>query len=99
MLILLQINVIAVDGHREQPDWSRLPVLVDYLREFYPDEHEVIGYEASPYPIMAPVVERAALGKLAGASLRPGMTLVVPPATEAEADQEMARRLGMEAGA
>ena len=99
VLVLLQINVIAVDDHREQPDWSRLPVLVDYLREFYPDEHEVIGYEAAPYPIIAPVVERSSLSDLAGASLRPGMTLVVPPATEAVADRTMARKLDIEAGA
>jgi precorrin-2 methylase len=98
-VVLLQINVIGVDDDPQQPDWTRLPVLVDYLREFYPADHEVIGYEAPPYPIVAPVIERAALGELAGASLRPGMTLVVPPAVEAPADRAMARRLGIEAGA
>lgn len=98
-LVLLQINVIAVDDDREEPDWSRVPVLVDYLQEFYPAEHEVIGYEAPPYPIMQPVVERTPLSKLATASLRPGMTLVVPPAVEALADRAMARQLGIEAGA
>jgi precorrin-2 methylase len=97
-LVLLQINVIGVEDDREQPDWSRLPVLVDYLREFYPADHEVIGYEAPPYPIMQPVVERSTLGELVGADLRPGMTLVVPPATEAAADRTMAQRLGMEPG-
>jgi precorrin-2 methylase len=92
-LILLQINVIGVADHREEPDWSRLPVLVEYLEEFYRTEHEVTGYEASPFPIMAPNVERVPLGKLAAARLTPGMTLVVPPATEAVADPTMARRL------
>ena len=95
-LVLLQINVIGVADHREETDWSRLPVLVDYLQEFYPAQHEVIGYEASPFPIVAPVVERRPLEELADASLRPGMTLVVPPAGEAAADPTMAQRLGME---
>jgi precorrin-2 methylase len=94
-LILLQINVIGQAGHLEQPDWSRLPVLVDYLAEFYPAEHEVMGYEASPFPIMSPIVERVPLAGLVGARLTPGMTLVVPPATEAAADATMARRLGL----
>lgn len=97
-LVLLQINVIAVDDDREQTDWSRLPVLVEYLAAFYPADHEVIGYEAAPYPIMPPVVERVPLGSLMSASLRPGMTLVVPPANEGVADREMARRLGLQAG-
>jgi precorrin-2 methylase len=96
-LILLQINVIGQAAHLEEPDWSRLPALVDYLHEFYPAEHEVIGYEATPFPVMPPVVVRAPLAALATAGLRPGMTLVVPPAEEATADPTMASRLGMEA--
>jgi uncharacterized protein YabN with tetrapyrrole methylase and pyrophosphatase domain len=95
-LVLLQINVIGQAAHLPQPDWSRLPVLVDYLREFYPADHEVIGYEAPPYPIMAPNVERVPLARLAAARLTPGMTLVVPPATNAAADPTMARRLATE---
>jgi uncharacterized protein YabN with tetrapyrrole methylase and pyrophosphatase domain len=98
-LVLLQINVIGVADHLEQPDWSRLPVLVEYLTEFYPATHEVIGYEAPPYPVVAPTVERVALSALADANLRPGMTLVVPPADEAAADPTMLRRLGFKVGA
>ena len=59
-LILLQISVIGQPAHLEQPDWSRLPVLVDYLLAYYPGDHEVIAYEASPYPIAQPIVVRAA---------------------------------------
>lgn len=98
-LILLQINVIAQPAHLEQSDWSRLPVLVEYLTEFYPADHEVIGYEASPYAIAKPIVERVRLTDLGSANLRPSMTLVVPPATQGVADPEMARRLEMEPGA
>jgi uncharacterized protein YabN with tetrapyrrole methylase and pyrophosphatase domain len=99
MLILLQINVIGQVTHLEQPDWSRLPVLIEYLEEFYPADHDVIGYQASPWAVAKPIVERVALSELASASLRPGMTLVVPPATQGVADPEMARRLEIDAGA
>jgi hypothetical protein len=98
-LILLQINVMGQPAHLEQPDWSRLHVLVEYLTEFYPADHEVIGYEASPYPIAKPIVERVRLAALGSANLRPAMTLVVPPATRGVADPEMARRLEIDAGA
>jgi uncharacterized protein YabN with tetrapyrrole methylase and pyrophosphatase domain len=94
-LVLLQINVIAVVDHVQQADWSRLPVLVDYLLEFYPPEQEVIGYEASPFPVVEPLIERVPLAHLVDANLSAGMTLVVPPATEAAADPTMARRLGL----
>ncbi len=63
----------------EEPDWSRLPLLIDYLRRFYPEQHEVIGYEASPYSVARPIIERVPLAELAAAPLTPGMTLVVPP--------------------
>jgi Tetrapyrrole (Corrin/Porphyrin) Methylases len=79
LLILLQISVIGQDSHTEQPDWSRLPSLIDYLRGFYPGEHEVIGYEASPYVVAQPNVERVRLLDLASAPLTSAMTLVVPP--------------------
>jgi len=94
-LVLLQINVIGQSAHLEQPDWSRLPVLIEYLTDFYPVDHEVIGYEASPYPIANPHVERVALAKLGSANLGQGMTLVVPPAVEGAPDPTMLRRLGL----
>lgn len=95
MLILLQISVIGQLGYVEQPDWSRLPVLVDYLCELYPPDHEVIGYEAPPFPILEPVIARVPLSRLANAELTPAMTLVVPPATEPTADPTMLDRLGL----
>jgi uncharacterized protein YabN with tetrapyrrole methylase and pyrophosphatase domain len=94
-LILLQISVIGVRRSVERPDWSRLPVLVEYLSGFYPGDHEVIAYEASPYPVAAPVVERMPLSNLAQADLATGMTLVVPPAIEPTVDATMRDRLGL----
>jgi precorrin-2 methylase len=94
-LVLLQVGVIGELGHIERPVWSRLPVLIEYLAGFYPRDHEVIAYEASPYPILEPTVERTPLAALATADLPAGMTLVVPPATEPGADPTMLERLGL----
>ena len=95
LLVLLQIGVIGQPAHLGQPDWSRLPVLVECLEAFYPSEHEVIAYEASPFPVAGPIVERAPLTGLAEAQLKAGMTLVVPPANEPETDPRMLDRLGL----
>jgi precorrin-6B methylase 1 len=95
LLVLLQISVIGQSAHLAEADWSRVPILVDYLRNFYPDEHGVIGYEASPFPIAAPVIERAPLSRLAAARLTAGMTLVVPPASARETDLRMLDLLGL----
>jgi precorrin-6B methylase 1 len=95
LLVLLQIGVIGQAAHLEQPDWSRLPLLVERLEAFYSPEHEVIAYEASAYPIVGPVVERVPLARLGEANLTAGMTLVVPPAREPEADPTMLARLGL----
>jgi len=70
-------------------------VLVECLEAFYPNEHEVIGYEASPFPLTTPLVERVPLSGLTEAKLTAGMTLVVPPANEPETDPTMLDRLGL----
>jgi precorrin-6B methylase 1 len=95
LLVLLQIGVIGQPAHLERPDWSGLPMLVECLLTFYPPEHEVIAYEASPFPIVGPVIVRVALSALADANLTAGMTLVVPPASEREIDPTMLDRLGL----
>ena len=93
LLILLQIGALAQLAHLDRPDWSRLPVLIECLEAHYPAAHEVIGYEASPFPIAGPVLEYVPLSGLADARLSVGMTLVVPPAAEPETDPEMLSRL------
>jgi uncharacterized protein YabN with tetrapyrrole methylase and pyrophosphatase domain len=93
LLVVLQIGVIGQTVHHDLPDWSKLPILVKYLTEFYPPGHEVIAYAASPYPLARPVVRQVPLERLAEAELTVGMTLVVPPATEREIDPTMLARL------
>jgi hypothetical protein len=94
-LVLWQLSVVGLAGWSPEPDLTRLPVLVDYLGEWYPPEHEVTLYEASPYPITEPRIERLKLRRLAEAAVTPMSSLYVPPAATAAADRDMARRLGM----
>src|SRR5205823_5754369 len=89
VLILLQIAVIGQPAQFTEPDWSRLPLLVERLEEFYPPTHGLIAYEASPFPLTGPMVERVPLSQLTAARLTAGMTLVVPPAREPEPDPTM----------
>jgi uncharacterized protein YabN with tetrapyrrole methylase and pyrophosphatase domain len=81
LLVLLQISVIGEPGAVDAPDWSGLPLLVEYLQEFYTPEHVVIAYEASPFPVLEPTVTHVPLVELPNADLTAGMTLVVPPET------------------
>jgi precorrin-6B methylase 1 len=94
LLVLFQIGAIGQSVHHDRPDWSNLPVLLEYLTGFYPSGHEVIAYAASPYPLTRPIVERAPLERLAQAELTIAMTLVVPPATTRDVDPTMLERLG-----
>jgi hypothetical protein len=46
----------------------------------YPDEHEAIVYEASPFPGLAPRTDSVPLARLDEVELTPRSTLYVPPA-------------------
>ena len=93
-LLLWQITVIGDPNAVAEPRLDNVPVLVERLVEHYPREHEVVVYEASPYPIAEPVIERVPLHGLPEAALTPLSTLYIPPATVREFDRETAVRLG-----
>ncbi len=67
-LILLQVGVVE----------SRAALAVA-LGRTYPASHELVVYEASPYPGIEPLVERSALAVLADARLSQRSTMLVPP--------------------
>jgi len=93
-LLLWQITVIGDPNAVAEPRLDNVHVLVERLAAAYPLDHEVIVYEASPYPIAEPVIERVPLASLPDAPLTPLSTLYVPPATVREVDRGMALRLG-----
>jgi uncharacterized protein YabN with tetrapyrrole methylase and pyrophosphatase domain len=94
-LILWQITVIGDLTALAEPRLDNVPVLVERLMEQYHGDHEVVVYEASPYPVAEPVIERVLLRELAAAPLTALSTLYVPPATVGASDAEMAARLGL----
>jgi precorrin-6B methylase 1 len=88
VLVLWQVSVLGRSDSVTDPDLTRLPLLVERLLELYPPDHEVIAYEASPYPIADARVRRVPLASLAAVDL-PGLaTIVVAPAQPAEAAAE-----------
>ena len=96
-LLLWQISVIgdatAVAASAMRMD--NVALLVERLLKDYPREHEVVVYEASPYPVALPLIERVRLDQLAAAKLTPLSTLYIPPASVRAFDPGVAARLGL----
>ena len=95
-LVLWQLSVVGADRWSPAPDVSRLGVLVAALVDVYGDDHEVVLYEASPYPVAGPRIERRPLGRLGEAEITPMASLLVPPLASPEARPDVARLLGFE---
>jgi len=97
LLVVWQIGAIGVLTYREGLLWSRrgLRVLTTELCRHYAAEHEVVLYEASPFPVCAPRMERLPLAKLGDAAVTLATTLVVEPGRAARADPRMLARLGL----
>lgn len=93
-LVLWQLSVVGRGDWSAEPDTSRLGLLREVLERSYPAEHEVVLYEASPYPIAGPRLERLPLRDLARAAISPMVTLFVPPAVPPARDAVLGRRLG-----
>ena len=95
-LVLWQIGVVGELGYASAPRRENLALLVDRLARAYPRGHEVIVYEASPYPLVAdPFVLRVPLEQLPDAQVPLLATLVVPPARRPRRDRALAARLGL----
>ena len=94
-LVLWQVGAIGVADFSRAETWTStgVAVLVEVLREHYPAAHQVVLYEASPYPTVPPVIERTSLARLARRRVAVRKTLYVPPVGEAPEDPAMARRL------
>ncbi|MGH7128559.1 MAG: SAM-dependent methyltransferase [Planctomycetaceae bacterium] len=80
-LLLWQAGVLGEASIR--PGMScrpeRLRVLARLLRRSYPARHPVVLYEAAPFPICRPHIERTTLGRLPGKRVLPATTLYIPP--------------------
>ncbi|MBA2383358.1 MAG: methylase [Actinobacteria bacterium] len=78
-LVLWQVGVVGQATHSAAGPPRALAALVDALLESYPPEHELVVYEASPYPGVAPLVVRVGLGALDASAVSHRSTVYVPP--------------------
>ena len=83
-LVLWQISVIGETVTTGTVNWDGLTTLATALAQRYGPDHEVVVYEANPFPIGQPLIERCAVRDLASASVTGMSTLYVPPAVVAE---------------
>ena len=95
-LVLWQVGVVGSARYSPRPDRAHVPVLVEYLCRFYPRDHEVVLYEASPFPVTPHVAHRLPLGRLAPDDVTAMATLFVPPSAAPVADAGMLARLGLD---
>jgi uncharacterized protein YabN with tetrapyrrole methylase and pyrophosphatase domain len=82
VLVLWQVSVLGHSDCVTEPDLTQLPLLVERLLELYPPEHEVIAYEASPYPVADAKVRHVPLAALTAADLPWLATIVLAPADQ-----------------
>lgn len=94
-LILWQVGVVG--GTRTTGEVRRLglSVLGERLGELYGAEHELVVYEATPFPVGRPMIERCAVRELADAGVTGLSTLFVPPKGVTPPDADMMARLQM----
>ena len=96
-LVLWQISVIGDTVTSGSVNRDGLELLANRLAELYGDHHEVVVYEATPFPVGRPLIERCAIEALPDAEVTGLATLLVPPSSEATPDPEMLDQLAARA--
>jgi uncharacterized protein YabN with tetrapyrrole methylase and pyrophosphatase domain len=79
LLILWQAGVVHERSHVLEADPARVESLAERLLEYYPEDHEAIVYEASPYPVGRPIIVHTTMSRLGEAGVTAASTVVVPP--------------------
>ena len=94
-LVLWQIGGVGVSTYFKKAFWSQsgLDYLTDRLLEVYPENHEVVVYEASPMPVCDARIDRLPLRDLPKATVSIISTLFVPPLAPVKPDNSMLGRL------
>lgn len=92
-MILWQIGVVGDESlKRLEPSEFGLAMLADKLSNFYPQDHEVILYEASRLPIMDYRSDKIELNQLVQAKVSTITTLVVPPLSNLPINREFCEK-------
>jgi len=92
-LILWQFTVVGQSRTTGTVNRHGLRLLADRLVELYGEGHEVVVYEASPFPVGDPLIDRVALKDLADAPVSGLATLFVPPTSAPSSDPDILERL------
>lgn len=92
-LILWQVGIVG--GSRTMGEVRRagLEVLAERLGELYGGDHELVVYEATPFPVGRPMIERCSVRELQNAGVTGLSTVFVPAKDQAPRDPEMVARL------
>ncbi len=96
-LVLWQISVVGDTVTSGTVNRGGLELLADRLGELYGAEHGVVVYEATPFPVGRPLIERCSVAALPDADVSGLATLYVPPSSAASPDPEMLDRLAARA--
>lgn len=92
-LVIWQVNSLGAFNLKST---TKLPILMQYLKNFYPECHELILYEAPQYPRQKPKVKKAKLHTLVTQTVTPKTTLYVPPLPGRQLSQQYVDLLEME---
>lgn len=96
-LILWQIDLIGVLNNPSSHDNKKgAQILVNYLKHYYPLDHEVILYEAAQYPTFSPNIQKFPLNELANTAASRISTLYLPPACLTSPDTITLKELGID---
>lgn len=82
-LVLWQVSVIGDGSATARPSRPGLALLTDALLAYYPPEHPVTSYEASPFPTSPHEEATFAVGELNEQPVTMMTTIVVPPLPDA----------------
>jgi hypothetical protein len=87
-LVLWQISVVGGTRTTDEVNREGLRRLADRLEELYGGDHDVIVYEATPFPVGRPTIDHVRVADLPDAPV-PGLSsLYVPPATAGDRSAE-----------
>jgi uncharacterized protein YabN with tetrapyrrole methylase and pyrophosphatase domain len=92
-LVLWQISVIGRTRASDTVNREGVAILAERLAELYGHDHDVVVYEASPFPVGGPLIERVALDRLPDAGVTGLCSLYVPPVSRATPDPEVRDRV------
>jgi len=94
-LVLWQIGTVGSVAASAEAQPTGLPTLVETLLEHYPSDHEIVVYQASPYPVFGALSDRMPLQALTAERVTALATLYVPPLDQRPVDVTMLDRLNL----